>query len=223
MKIIILSIFIFEVFIPLTNGAFAETSTEKSVRQLNANLVAEQTYLTELKALSKTPKFQDKTSKNAKDLSNRINESQLLIKLTKETLHSFLPRKFCVTYVGSRSRSAQSHTLSHSDASECLTQLLENIRDEQTHLSELKAMLNSCPDQTSIDAQKLRHKIKECRRILNYFNDSLVGLMYPNRFKESLQQEARQNCLWHVKLVLHKNGCFHIPKLTRTNILQSTH
>lgn len=220
MKIIFLNILVWVTFISQLNGAFAENSTAEHVRQLNVNLVAEQTYLAELKALLKTPPFKDKTSQEAKNLSDKINESRQLISLLKETLRPFLHPKFHIIYVGFRSK--QSSKPSQPDDAECLNQLLENLKNEQTYLSELKVLLTTCPDKTSPGAQKLRNKIKECLRILNYFNDCLIDLMYPSRLKENLLQEAQQNCLWYVKLVLHSNGCFHIPKLVKTPPLKHT-
>ncbi len=168
-----LSILVLGAFIPLTNGACAESSTAP-------------------------------------------HSTHLL----KHALKISPPSKFSVTYVGSRS--TQSPTPSQPDAYECLSQLLENIYDEQSHISELKALLTTCPDKTSHEARNLCHKIMESLRIVDTYNDYLVSLMYPNRFKESLQQEAQQNCLWYVKLVLHQGGYFHIPRLVKTNPMQDT-
>ncbi len=128
MKRIMLSILVLGAFIPLTNGAFAESSTAP-------------------------------------------HSTHLL----KHALKISPPSKFSVTYVGSRS--TQSPTPSQPDAYECLSQLLENIYDEQSHISELKALLTTCPDKASHEARNLCHKIMESLRIVDTYNDYLVSLM----------------------------------------------
>lgn len=98
------------------------------------------------------------------------------------------------------------------------------LYEEQVHLAELKELLRlpEYQDRTSFDTQRLLNKIEESMNIIDYYNDCLVIYMYPKRSPESLKKEAQQNCLGPVKLVLHNDYYFHIPKFVKTKPATNT-
>ena len=137
---------------------------------------------------------------------------------TTFTLTTPLPKnnknKFTTTYVDRQSKQKLARL---NESAKLRARLQSNIDEEQIRLAELKHLLTlpEYQDTTSLYTQALLNKINESIAIINYNKDCLVNLMYPNRSNESLRNEAQQNCLGPVGLVLHRDGYFHVPKLIR--------
>lgn len=109
---------------------------------------------------------------------------------------------------GSANPSPQSNSTVYAD------ELRRNLEEELNNFKVLESLLTlpEYQDKASSETKRLHKMLQESISIIDYFKDCLTFSMYPNRSPESLMREAQQNCLGPVKLILHKDGYFHVPK-----------